>query len=285
MILPDLILPSRVNQTWLDSGIDAIGSCLDKKHFQNYPHKISYNYNSRGFRDQEWPESIDDLRQAVWCIGDSFTVGHGSPITHTWPTRLSSTIGRRVINISMDGASNDWIARRAHEIARALNPVNMVIMWSYFHRRESNKQLLDDEKRRLHFDRRSVAHDNNDRQDWENFLKCKQLVDQAHVDAIHLLIPDVVIPNGQAIWNQVRGADWSVTVPMSLQELYNLPVFILNELRDVHRCLDILQFAIILKPAAICNVEKLDLARDGYHFDLVTAEWVANYVANRLTRQ
>lgn len=280
MILPDLILPSRLNQTWLYSGMDDISQCADKKHFCSYPHEISYNYNSRGLRDQEWPESMDELRQAVWCIGDSFTVGLGSPIAHTWPVRLSNTIGRRVINVSMDGASNEWIARRAHAIAHAVNPKHMVIMWSYQNRREHSNQLLDDELRRLHHNGLS---DNQETLDRENFLKCKQWADRAHVDTIHLSIPDA-ITECQQLWNQVRSTDWPVTVPATLEELHNLPDWILDELRDLHKCLDSLQFAIVLKTEeSICCVNRLDLARDGHHFDLITADWVANYVAKRLS--
>ena len=59
MILPDFLLPSRVNKRWEFSGIDSIEQCLDKNHFKNYPHPITYSYNSRGFRDNEWPESIN----------------------------------------------------------------------------------------------------------------------------------------------------------------------------------------------------------------------------------
>ena len=57
MILPDFILPSRQNQVWDESGLDSYAACLDKKHFKSYPHKVEYRYNSRGFRDTEWPET------------------------------------------------------------------------------------------------------------------------------------------------------------------------------------------------------------------------------------
>ena len=59
MILPDFILHSRVNARWDYSGMDSIKDCFNKKHFKNYPHTVKYVYNSRGFRDAEWPESIE----------------------------------------------------------------------------------------------------------------------------------------------------------------------------------------------------------------------------------
>ena len=89
MILPDFILHSRVDARWDYSGSDSPGPWnVNKKYFKNYPYPIEYVYNSRGFRDAEWPESVDELRNAIWCIGDSFTVGLGSPLAHTWPYLL-----------------------------------------------------------------------------------------------------------------------------------------------------------------------------------------------------
>ena len=115
--------------------MDCFQSCQDRKHFQNYPHTVSYDYNSRGFRDAEWPA---DLTDAIWCIGDSFTVGLGSPQHHIWPQVLEKTTGRRTINVSMDGASNNWISKQSAKIINTVNPTNIIIMWSYVERRESN---------------------------------------------------------------------------------------------------------------------------------------------------
>ena len=145
VILSDFILPSRVNQCWQYSGMDSFEHCLDKNHFKQYPHSITYNYNSRGFRDTEWPNTLNELKDAIWCVGDSFTVGLGSPVEHTWPYILQQQTGCRVINISMDGASNEWIARKCSTILKIINPKNIVIHWSYIERRENfkNNSLLN----------------------------------------------------------------------------------------------------------------------------------------------
>ena len=145
MILPDFILPSRINQQWEYSGIDSPEKCLDKLHFARYPHKITYNYNSRGFRDQEWP-SDHELQQAIWCIGDSFTVGVGNLLEHTWPYLLEQRTGQSTINVSMDGASNNWIARHAVDVLTVVNPDIIVIHWSYLHRREGLTHINIDAK-------------------------------------------------------------------------------------------------------------------------------------------
>ena len=144
MILPDFILPSRINQCWEYSGMDSFEHCLDKTHFKQYPHTINYQYNSRGFRDQEWPDSVDELKKAIWCVGDSFTVGLGSPVEHTWPWLLQKQTKLRTINVSMDGASNNWIARKTIDILQKIKPQHIVIHWSYTHRRESDYESVYD---------------------------------------------------------------------------------------------------------------------------------------------
>ena len=90
MILPDFVLPTRANQCWAHSGIDSHNFCKDPLHFKSYPYKIEYVYNSRGYRDQEWPESPEQLKNSIWCLGDSFTVGLGSAVSRTWPHVLES---------------------------------------------------------------------------------------------------------------------------------------------------------------------------------------------------
>ena len=136
MILPDFILPSRQNQIWTESGMDSIDLCPDKKHFKSYPYPVEYRYNSRGFRDHEWPTDVNELKNAIWCIGDSFTVGLGSPVERTWTNILEQQTGQRTINVSMDGASNTWIARKTIQILKKIDPKIIVLHWSYTHRRE-----------------------------------------------------------------------------------------------------------------------------------------------------
>lgn len=134
MILPNVNLPNTQHEQASTSGIDSPVACLDPQYYQAYPYIVNYCGNSRGFRDSEWPA---DLVNAVWCIGDSFTRGVGVPFEHTWPQVLQQQTGRRVINISMDGASNNWMARQAQMIIKDVAPKHLVIHWSYVHRREA----------------------------------------------------------------------------------------------------------------------------------------------------
>jgi hypothetical protein len=142
VILPDFVLFSRINQCWKYSGLDSWENCINKNHFEQYPYNVLYQYNSRGFRDQEWPESPEELKQAIWCVGDSFTVGLGSPVEHTWPWLLQQRTKLRTINVSMDGASNNWIARKAINILQKIKPQYIVIHWSYTNRRETDYESV-----------------------------------------------------------------------------------------------------------------------------------------------
>ena len=143
MLLPELYLSTRANQHWTESGIDSLTACPDPAHYLSFPHKVEYHYNSRGFRDSEWPE---DLSQVIWCVGDSFTVGIGSSLEHTWPYILQQRTGRRTINVSLDGASNNWIARTAVAILSKFSTANMVVQWSFLHRRELDLEPILERK-------------------------------------------------------------------------------------------------------------------------------------------
>ena len=281
MILPDFILHSRVNARWDYSGMDSIDRCLDKKHFKNYPHTVKYVYNSRGFRDAEWPESIEELKNAIWCIGDSFTVGLGSPLEHTWPYLLQQQTGRRCINVSMDGASNEWIARKTQAIIKEINPTDIVIMWSYTSRRENKNLLLSDEDRRIN------AVNVPFFEDFMNFKLCMDSVAQFNIK--HTVITTTV-PGLQElvkIYNDVKDVTWDSVV--TIDDFSNLPLNIVTELINDFKVYDrMLELSEIIRIIDYCRsvhnlleVEQLDYARDYHHFDLITAR----HIVDKLVKQ
>ena len=259
-MLDDLYLNYKRNACFEYNGSDSFNRCFNKKLFQQYPWPIVYQYNSRGFRDQEWPTDLSDV---VWCLGDSFTVGLGSPLEHTWWKVLESSLGRRCVNVSMDGASNEWLARKALAILSELSPVDMVIMWSYTHRRENwndndlKQQLgivdIDDEDRRSHHNHYDAkfgeAYKVPDidqaivKQDSANFQHCVELVEtnRSQSRIIHSFIP---------------GFRW--VDDKLVNDIANWP-------KDRHW---------------IPEIKKLDLARDGFHFDIKTSRQVARSIVN-----
>jgi hypothetical protein len=284
VILPDLILPSRRNQRWKYSGLDSLDQCIDKQHFQNYPYPIEYVYNSRGFRDAEWPTSLKELQEAVWCVGDSFTVGLGQPLEHIWPNVLAQRINTRTINVSMDGASNSWICRRALDIANTINPKTIVIMWSYIHRQESPNILLDDEQRRLNATKQLS---DEDIQQWSVLVdRVKNIPNKV----VQLSPPEFMPkePEIMDIWQSVKDPSWPCC-PQTLKELENLPSQIKKELKELHGCFDDIKNLFARKHTVanlladiICIHERLDWARDHHHFDILTSQWVVDQIENQL---
>jgi hypothetical protein len=293
-MLPNLILKSRINRQWTESGLDSRSQCLDKDHFNQYPYSVFYNYNSRGFRDSEWPESMEELKNSVWCIGDSFTVGIGSPLEHTWAYAVSQKLNKRIINVSMDGASNNWISRIASNIYKEIKPDYMVVMWSYTHRREREDHLLSDENRRI------FSLKTTDSENVENFLNCVERIISNNENCLHLAIPDAwtndiditdLTESKKQDWKNIKGSDWP-EFPLTVIDYNNLPDFVRNEIvsmgcdetfRLYYNKINLyINVDKKLKDMGIKyyggRVPRLDIARDGHHFDILTSQWVADTV-------
>lgn len=149
-------------------------------HFNNYTHDVDYTFNNRGFRDTEWPQ---DLINTPVIFGDSFVVGLGQPVEH----RLSNLLG--AVNISMDGASNDWIARWACNYFHEVKPKRAAVQWSYIQRREANNVIeLGDIKARIPNQEVQDIQEHID-----NLIKNVIMVEQASaensVNLVHTVIP------------------------------------------------------------------------------------------------
>jgi len=181
MILPNFYIQSKINYKTQYEKPDSPDDCLDKEYFNNYPHVVDYQYNSRGFRDVEWPNNLKD---AVWCIGDSFTVGLGSPYQHTWPAVLQEITGLTTINISVNGASNSWISRKTLELINTIQPKLVIVMWSYFYRRESDDESLSDEERQIWSNR------NKWQLHFKDFQTNRDKVKKYNLKVIDCCIPD-----------------------------------------------------------------------------------------------
>ena len=181
MILPTINLDTFSNQYLEYSGLDSLDKCFNKDYFLSYPSQIEYKYNSRGFRGPEWPP---DLTNVCWCVGDSFTAGVGSPYNHTWHYVLAEALKMQTINVSMDGASNSWITRKTIDLL-SIKPKNIIIQWSYTHRRESNDSTVSDENRRIY------AINTTNEQDTQHIIDCINSVEslKENTNIIHTFIP------------------------------------------------------------------------------------------------
>lgn len=160
------------------SSTDSPELCVDPEHYKSYTKQISYRWNSRGFRDDEWP---DDLSDVVWCVGDSFTVGIGQPFEETWPSLLQKRLGKRCLNLGEDGCSNDTMCLRIQEICRLYNPKTIAVMWSYLSRRRKHNKNVQ-------YDR----DDFGDKEDITNFIKNYKIINQLPTSVINLMIPNAI---------------------------------------------------------------------------------------------
>lgn len=214
------------------SGMDSIDLCRNKDYFKDYNKIISYEYNSRGFRDKEWP---DDLKNKIWCVGDSFTAGIGQPHEETWPSLLEKKLNERCLNVSEDGCSNDLIALRAKHVIDNYQPKAVIIMWSYFWRRFINGK-------NVHFNPREMP-----RHDVENFLNNLFIVNDCFDKIINLVIPDCFIESSSSIK-------------------------LILETKDKKNLSKILKYFSSKPLPEIIEVKQIDYARDGHHFDKLTCE-------------
>lgn len=275
MILPDFIIPSCINVKELHSGLDTLSECLDKKHFKNYPYSVEYEYNSRGYRDDEWPDSLETLQRSIWCVGDSFTLGLGSPRSHTWTHILQHCSGTRTINVSMNGASNDWIARKSQRILEVVQPKFLILHWSYISRRE---QSLDQPRQ----------------QSWQRFYQqiCDPDWPQCDWDKIDQLPQDILYEI-----NNVHGGWDKDKIPDELRKIFTTNSTDEEDVAHTIACLESLNqyqksskiihsFIPSFAPTkelgrlvydqltgpVVPEFKKLDLARDGHHYDIKTSQ-------------
>ena len=285
MILPDFILPSQINLRSDYNGMDDlydINWALDQNQFARYKFAVDYKYNSRGFRDSEWPV---DLKKSIWCIGDSFTVGIGSPLSHTWPNILQSQLKHRTINVSMDGASNQWMTRKALRIIQEIAPETIIIHWSFLHRREKDYQVVLDKKWR----------------DFYNNVKDPSwpaCPDANGIDALPKLIQEE-LKNYDQSWANVNDEDlklhfikstddadidFTIDCIKKIEEhkgncniIYSvIPNFCVNE----HNVKFFNKLPANIK--FITEFKQLDFARDAYHYDIKTATNFVNHITKLL---
>lgn len=260
--------------------MDSLDKCLNKDHFRSYSHPVDYHYNSRGFRDTEWPDSADELQKAIWCVGDSFTVGIGQPIKHTWPQVLAAATGRRCINISLNGASNNWISRRAQQIVKEVAPAHMVIMWSYLHRREHPDINLPDEARKLHFEK-----NNSDLDNLKNFINCYTNLKNCttNTSIFNGIIPD----SGPDLsymsegWHNIKDSLWPEFLPTTQAEFNQLPDHIKKETTDIFSNCELeIWFTQnnFYKHNQLMELSNLDYARDYHHFDCITSKFFVDQI-------
>lgn len=114
-------------------GMDCLEHCFNTAHYKQYPYDVEYSFNDLGFRTRD---SCAVNGTEILAIGDSFTLGLGVAEQHTWPAHLEKQLLQPVLNFAMNGASNDWIARKTQQLLGWLRPQAIVVHYTFSHRRE-----------------------------------------------------------------------------------------------------------------------------------------------------
>lgn len=177
-LIQELRIPFYQSMHCDQLGMDSIEHCFDKSHFTS-SEPVTYQFNEIGYRTK----SVNAIngREAL-VIGDSFSLGLGVNEQSRWSDQLSDIIGYPVLNFCLNGASNDWIARRALDLLSWFDPPFVVIHWTFTHRREIDRpDWYDDERTECE----PKYLDQENLHNWmKNFTKIK------HERVIHSAIPN-----------------------------------------------------------------------------------------------
>lgn len=255
---------------------DSFWRCADRWHYLQYPYKIYYDFNDRGFRDLPWPQ---DLKNAVWCLGDSVTVGIGSPFSHTWPQQLAQLSQRRTINLGIRGTNNQVISALANTVIKSVQPRNMVIVWSMFERRPyPGGDFLEDS-----MSQQIIV---SEFEHIEHFQRCVESVNNDTTNIVHAFVPNYFTlkqDNVNDTWNELRGTDW----PAMPCEWDEIPTNIQKEIENFgakEKILASMAFKKCLSAMSnnIGEIIPLDRARDGMHFDILTSRDFAHQIVPKL---
>ena len=230
-IMPHLIVSKRMSKEIPYHGVDAPEHCkCPRDVFEAWPNgdKISYAFNSRGFRDTEWPDTIEEMRDAIWLVGDSFTMGMGIAFEESYKRKLERATGKKVVDISLDGTNPNWRRRIAIKIIKEVGPQFIILHWGYMWRYKRKYRTLAQEVRNTIFQ-------NQEQSCMEGFVKTfKSMYDEpkGNTTVIHNFLPKFA--------GQNKSQEWVV-----------------NEIQ---------KFTGVDNPYIVWDNEQLDTGRDGWHF-------------------
>jgi hypothetical protein len=113
-------------------------SLLENQNWLN--NKVTYKFNSHGFRCEEFTNS-----PSAMFLGCSFTLGLGVNVEQSWTTIVSDSLNLKCINLGQAGGSNDTAFRLGSHWIEKLQPKLVVLLTPSAHRHE----LI--EKEMIHF--------------------------------------------------------------------------------------------------------------------------------------
>ena len=161
-----------------------------------------------------------------------------------------------------------------------------MIQWSYTYRVENSDTKLSDEDRRQKYNESTLK--STDAELLDQLKELVELVEQNKYNAkvIHSFIPGFSFSTTASDdWSKLKGPDWP-DIPTGINKFLTLPAFVQEELKMFDKYYVFLKYAELLSSMKFVVPEftKQDLARDGHHYDIITARKFANQV-NQLVLQ
>jgi hypothetical protein len=124
-------------------GLDSPDHCFNRRMFDQHS-PVRYQFNQVGFRTH----SVDQFKSnAILVLGDSFTLGLGNNIEDRYTNILEQQLSHQVLNFSLNGASNDWIARKLQQLLTLFQPPAIIVHYTFSHRRERPQSAWHDDER------------------------------------------------------------------------------------------------------------------------------------------
>ena len=138
-----IAIPFYANLQSDSLGMDSQAHCYDRRLFDQH-HAVIYQFNQVGFRTH----SVDKFEHnAILVLGDSFTLGLGNNTQERYTDLIEKQLSHQVLNFSLNGASNDWIARKLQQLLQLFKPRAIVIHYTFSHRRERPQTDWHDDER------------------------------------------------------------------------------------------------------------------------------------------
>ena len=180
-LLQTIEIPYYSNLNCTTLGLDSIEHCFNKKHYTTYPDNINYSFNEIGYRHN----SIKNYQgNEILAVGDSFTLGLGVNQSDCWSSQLENMLNYPVLNFSLNGASNDWIARKIKDLLKIFKPKCVIAHYSFSHRRERPWPDWNDDERTECDPLYSIEENFN------NWYTNFNLINSYGVPVVHSFIPD-----------------------------------------------------------------------------------------------
>jgi hypothetical protein len=122
-----------------------------KNPFQNYTeHSIIYNFNSQGFRTQEF--ELNSHKKNILFLGCSHTLGVGLRDSEVWVHKVSQLFDRseyNCYNLGIGGSGADTVARLLTNSIDYIHPSIVFILWPTMLRIDQYLQFQDKKSHKI----------------------------------------------------------------------------------------------------------------------------------------